>query len=193
MTLQPLFLLMGLLASSVPTAPTKPITTTPSAAAKPNAVPAIPGVTLLKVGAGGKHEQGLIVYDPKKYGVPPAGGPHNQVWQNCGIYEKPVANEHAVHSLEHGAVWITYQPDLPNATLEKLKKAARDNPLVILSPYPKLPAPVVVTAWGAQKRYWGYGAEVLKFMNTYSSAKGSLAPEVGAPCQGGTNDVDTRI
>ena len=42
--------------------------------------------------------------------TPPVGGPHNPIWQNCGFYSKPVRNEHAVHSMEHGAVWITYSP-----------------------------------------------------------------------------------
>jgi hypothetical protein len=45
--------------------------------------------------------------------TPPVGGTHNATWMNCGIYDKPVANERAVHNLEHGAVWITYQPSLP--------------------------------------------------------------------------------
>lgn len=148
---------------------------------------------MLEVGKGGDHQNGLISYDHKKYGLPPAGGPHNPVWQNCGIYEKPITNEHAVHSLEHGAVWIAYQPNLPKNILEKLKKAVQNNPLAILSPYPKLPAPVVATAWGVQKRYIGFGAEVGRFIAKYSSAQGSLAPEMGAPCEGGTSDVDTRL
>ena len=41
---------------------------------------------------------------------PPIGGDHNPVWQNCGVYRDPVLDEMAVHSLEHGAVWITYRP-----------------------------------------------------------------------------------
>jgi hypothetical protein len=41
---------------------------------------------------------------------PPVGGPHNPIWQNCGFYSKPVRDEYAVHSMEHGAVWITYSP-----------------------------------------------------------------------------------
>ena len=54
------------------------------------------------------------VTGPVTYSVtPPVGGPHNATWMNCGIYDKPVANERAVHNLEHGAVWITYQPSLP--------------------------------------------------------------------------------
>ncbi|HZY44457.1 MAG TPA: DUF3105 domain-containing protein, partial [Anaerolineae bacterium] len=44
--------------------------------------------------------------------VPPVGGTHDPAWLNCGIYDQPVRTENAVHSMEHGAVWITYQPDL---------------------------------------------------------------------------------
>ena len=55
----------------------------------------------------GLHESGDILYEQ----VPPVGGPHNAVWQNCGFYSQYLNNVNAVHSLEHGAVWITYDPD----------------------------------------------------------------------------------
>ena len=55
------------------------------------------------------HVAGPVSYDR----VPPAGGAHNAVVLNCGVYSQPVPNENAVHSLEHGAVWITYRPTLP--------------------------------------------------------------------------------
>ncbi|HET9966829.1 MAG TPA: DUF3105 domain-containing protein [Streptosporangiaceae bacterium] len=48
-------------------------------------------------------------------GTPPVGGRHNATWMNCGIYDQPVPNERAVHNMEHGAIWITYQPSLPQA------------------------------------------------------------------------------
>ena len=51
--------------------------------------------------AGGDHRSGSLVYAEN----PPAGGPHNPSWLNCGIYEEAVPAEYAVHSLEHGAVW----------------------------------------------------------------------------------------
>src|SRR5213592_4260101 len=78
------------------------------------------------------HVNGPITYPQ----VPPVGGPHNPVWLNCGIYDRPVPNENAVHSLEHGAVWITYEPDLPAADVAQLRSLVRGHTYVILSPYP---------------------------------------------------------
>ena len=43
-------------------------------------------------------------------GLPPAGGPHFPVWLDPGIYGSPVSDGEAVHSLEHGMVWISYNP-----------------------------------------------------------------------------------
>ena len=40
--------------------------------------------------------------------TPPVGGPHNPQWQTCAFYDKPIMVERGVHSMEHGAVWITY-------------------------------------------------------------------------------------
>ncbi len=71
--------------------------------------------TFPNISAG--HQEGTITYEQ----TPPAGGPHNAAWQNCGTYNNPIANENAVHSLEHGAVWITYRPDLPAEAVEQLK------------------------------------------------------------------------
>lgn len=67
------------------------------------------------------HVEGTVDYAMS----PPAGGPHNQVWLNCGIYSEAVPNENAVHDLEHGAVWITYAPDLPQSDIDKLKATDR--------------------------------------------------------------------
>src|SRR5262245_2419866 len=65
----------------------------------------------------GLHVAGPIVYSEN----PPIGRQHNVVWQNCGIYDAPIHSEHAVHSMEHGAIWITYRPDLDSAHVQTLK------------------------------------------------------------------------
>ena len=185
---------LSVAASSPTPAPTPALT--PSGTPKPSTSAPVPtdlsGVKVLEVGQGGVHQAGLIVYNAQKYGLPPAGGPHNPIWQNCGVYARPVANEYAVHALEHGVVWIAYRPGLPSTVIDKLRAAVRGNPRVILAPYPKLPAQVVATAWGVQKRYNSYGAEVGRFMALYSSEEGSKAPEFGATCQGGASDADSR-
>src|SRR5829696_10428061 len=83
---------------------------------------------------------------------PPAGGDHAPVWQNCGFYDAPVRNENAVHNLEHGVVWITYQPDLPPAEVDALRQLTLVNNRLLISPYPGLDSPIVLTTWDRQLR-----------------------------------------
>jgi Protein of unknown function (DUF3105) len=130
------------------------------------------------------HVDGTVDYE-KDYGMnPPAGGNHNGVWLNCGIYNQPQPNENAVHVLEHAGVWITY--DASKVTGDDLKKLQSETPstFAVLSPYPDLPAPVVVSAWGAQVQLKGVDdARLKQFITKYWQA--SSAPELGAACTGG--------
>ena len=116
--------------------------------------------------------------------LPPVGGPHRAEWQNCGIYDQPVQAENAVHSLEHGAVWITYQPDLATDEVNKLKDAIRGNGYALLSPASNLPAPIVASAWRVQLRLTTVAdPRLAEFVSKY--AAGPQAPEPGAACSGG--------
>lgn len=120
--------------------------------------------------------------------TPPVGGAHSPVWQNCGVYSQPIQNEHAVHSLEHGAVWITYQPDLPADQVQKLRDLVQNRSYTLLSPYPGLPKPVVASAWGLQLQLDSADdARLPQFIAKY--AQGSQTPEPGAVCSGGTSAV----
>ena len=78
------------------------------------------GVEDVDVGGAGKHTEEAVDYAQS----PPAGGEHNPAWQNAGFYEEPVPNETAVHTLEHGAVWITYQSDLPQEQKDAIRELA---------------------------------------------------------------------
>lgn len=116
--------------------------------------------------------------------IPPVGGTHNPAWQNCGIYPLPVPNENAVHSLEHGAIWINYHPDLDPAEITKLEEITRQSGYRLLSPYPDLSSPVVVSAWGYQlKLESADDPRLLAFIEKYE--RNPESPEPGAPCTGG--------
>jgi hypothetical protein len=120
-----------------------------------------------------------------KYGTnPPAGGVHNPAWLNCGIYTEPQQNENAVHALEHGAVWVTYNADeLSESDVDTLRSKLPSS-YVILSPYPDLDAPVVASAWGAQVKLDGVDDERLAdFIEKYWQSPN--VPEAGALCTRG--------
>ena len=135
------------------------------------------------------HQEGGIDYDHAS----PPGGAHNAVWQNCGIYDEPVPAEAAVHSLEHGAVWITYQPALTENELASLQKqvrqalANRDEPMVILSPQPEQTEPIIATAWQVQLTLESADdARLQQFLDQYQV--GPYTPEPSAPCTGGVGE-----
>jgi hypothetical protein len=94
------------------------------------------------------HKQGTQTYVTS----PPVGGAHNSTWQNCmgDVYDKPIANEHAVHSLEHGAVWITYKEGLPADQVAKLAEKVQGKEYMLMSPYAGLDKNVSVQVWGYQ-------------------------------------------
>ena len=117
--------------------------------------------------------------------LPPVGGIHSGIWQNCGIYEEPIQAKNAVHSMEHGAVWITYQPELPAAAVEELQDKVRGESYTLLSPFPELKSPVVLTAWGIQLELESAGDNrIEQFIDRYQ--QGPQTPERGASCVNGT-------
>lgn len=128
-----------------------------------------------------EHVQGPVTYDQ----TPPVGGPHNPTWLNCGVYTKPVPNENAVHDLEHGAVWVTYDPSLPATDVAKLRDLMPST-YTVLSPYPGLPAKIVLSGWNAQVTVSSVtDARIAQFFEKYW--KSATAPEPGAPCTGGVD------
>ncbi|QIK68755.1 DUF3105 domain-containing protein [Nocardioides sp. HDW12B] len=116
--------------------------------------------------------------------TPSVGGDHNPVWQNCGFYDSEVAPENATHSLEHGAVWIGYAPDLADDQVTALEDIASQNDYVLVSPVEGMDSPVTLSAWGLQ-----IGVDTVDdpaveaFIEEYQ--QGPQTQEPGASCQGG--------
>ncbi|MFP5318910.1 MAG: DUF3105 domain-containing protein [Acidimicrobiia bacterium] len=129
---------------------------------------------------GNSHVPGRVDYPQ----TPPVGGDHNATWQNCGFYSSPVVSELAVHSMEHGAVWIVFRPSLPSDQVALLRQLAQ-RPYVLVSPWvdEEIPTPVVASAWGLQLRAdAATDPAVAAFVQAY--ANGPQTPERGAPCTG---------
>lgn len=131
-----------------------------------------------------QHVSGTINY-PNSDTTPPDGGNHNSAPSSCLVYDKPIANEHAVHSLEHGAVWVTYQPSLPAKDVDVLKNLVTGDPYRMLSPYPGLKSKISLQAWG-ERLFVNKVSDprVKKFLDLFTA--GPQAQEPGTPCQGTT-------
>ena len=137
--------------------------------------------------AGSNHIDGDIDYSAQpdyKGEIPPAGGAHNNVWQTCQVYEQPIRQENAVHSMEHGAVWITYQPTLSADQIASLKDMVEGDGYMLMSPYTNLPAPIVLTAWNHQLQLQTFDKDTIeRFIRSYKTKRG-VTPELGASCVG---------
>jgi hypothetical protein len=136
---------------------------------------------------GGDHTTDPVTYTQ----TPPAGGPHDPAWEDCGVYTEPIRNENAVHALEHGTLWVTYQPGLSQSGIAKLETALGTvkSKKTILSPYDGLPSQVVVTVWNAQLDLTGPNDPRLTvFLGFYGD--GHTAPEASiASCAGGVHNL----
>ncbi len=127
------------------------------------------------------HDDDLVLTPA---GMPPVGGIHHAELQNCGIYTTPILDARAIHSLEHGAVWITYRADFPPAEISALQDIVRNESFLLLSPYPSQEHPLVLTAWGVQLPLKSVTDPRLPaFIARYRL--GPTAPEVGASCNNG--------
>ena len=145
----------------------------------------LPGVVRYDVSNGDDHTKGHVDYPQ----TPPVGGPHNPKWQNCGFYSGTVQNELAVHSLEHGAVWITYRAPLASSARAALTELAKSNDYVLVSAYDDLPAPFVVSAWRHQLRLTSFDkTRIDSFVRVFSG--GTTAPEPIGSCRGGLGRPD---
>ena len=81
---------------------------------------------------------------------PPTSGPHyGDGVAGAGIHQEEVADELLVHSLEHGAVIISYKSSLASEDIEEIKKAFNQaEGKKILVPRKNLEVVVALTSWG---------------------------------------------
>ena len=139
------------------------------------------------------HVDGPVVYSV----TPPVGGNHNATWMNCGIYNAPVPSERAVHNLEHGAIWITYEPTLAKGEISQLTAFVKKQKLVSpagqpaerymdLTPWKdnSIGSPIVLSAWGFQLKVTSpTDPRMQQFVDAFRT-NAKYTPELGAACNG---------
>ncbi|ALV33242.1 DUF3105 domain-containing protein [Streptomyces sp. CdTB01] len=131
---------------------------------------------------GRNHVQGTVKYAM----APPVGGNHNQAWMTCdgSVYTEPVANENAVHSLEHGAVWSTYNGKATEADVKTLTDKVSKTPYTLMSPDKRQSRTITLSAWGHQlSANKASDQKIEQFLAKY--VQGAQTPEPGAACTGG--------
>ncbi len=195
----------------------RPVKLVPDTSGIPGAVMYDQGQYMTLATQDGKNIHYSHVTGPVRYAMtPPAGGPHDIVWMNAGVYTKPVPSERAVHNMEHGAIWITYRPSLSKAQVQKLTAfvgkqsmiaepqgkggvavSGQANRFMDLSPWASdaLPAPIVLSSWGHQLRIErADDPRMQRFVDVFRHRK-PWSPEVSEPVDGvptGTGGVADR-
>jgi Protein of unknown function (DUF3105) len=150
-----------------------------SAASSTTAADKIPGIQHY-ANLTRNHVSGVVKYAQS----PPVGGDHSPVWAPCNgiVYPAQIANENAVHPLEHGAIWITYKPGLDAADLDVLTKLVSGQQYIFMTPYAGLKTNVSLQAWGYQLFVDSASdARVTQFI-TDLKLNQTNTPELGAAC-----------
>jgi hypothetical protein len=150
------------------------------ASATADQIAKIPGI-VHKTITSRNHVAGVVNYGADS---PPFGGNHNQYWAQCTgiVYDHQLANENAVHTLEHGAIWITYRPGLDQASINTLSEKVLGKNYMLLTPYAGLKTPISLQAWGYQLFVDSASDPRIDQFITDLRLNPNTVPEYGASC-----------
>ena len=132
--------------------------------------------------AGGQHVTTPVDYTES----PPVGGPHDNEWADCTgtVYDVDIRHENAVHGLEHGAVWITYDPDtIADGDLDVLEGLVEGRQGMMLSPYAGLKSPISLQSWNHQLFVDSASDERVEQYIDFMVFNADFTPEPGASCE----------
>ena len=118
-----------------------------------------------------QSDHGREHVDSKKYGgdQPPTSGAHaNPV--SWGVYDTEVRDDQLIHNMEHGGIYISYQPSLPKEQVEKLKEllsAPFSDPQfqpskIVLAPRVENKSPIELSSWRRSEALASYDQQKIK-------------------------------
>jgi hypothetical protein len=117
---------------------------------------------------------------------PPVGGPHDAFWADCTgtVYDVDIRHENAVHSMEHGATWITYDPEtIGDDDLSTLEELVDGRSGLLLSPYAGLGSTISLQSWNHQLAVDSASDVRVEQYVDLMTFNDEFYPEVGASCE----------
>lgn len=124
-----------------------------------NRQPAKPRPGIAQKDNGRQHVQA------KQYGgdQPPTSGDHAEPvpWQ---VYSQEIPDANVIHNMEHGGVYISYRPDLPQDQIAKLRALftkpysnPKFSPIkAVVAPRAANKAPIVLSSWTRSETLQSY-------------------------------------
>ncbi|MCF7905731.1 DUF3105 domain-containing protein [Candidatus Gracilibacteria bacterium] len=103
---------------------------------------------------------------PEYNSNPPTSGPHYVKATNWGVYQEELQDENLVHSLEHGGIWISYQPNIDEETKEQLEAIGKTHSgSVVVSPRSANDSPIAIASWGRLEKLIEFDEEdIIEFI-----------------------------
>ena len=123
---------------------------------------------------------------------PPVAGPHSDVVP-CGTYGSPVPSENVIHSLEHGAVYALYSPELPVQQIRALEGLAEKEGWTknfLVAPFEgEMPEGTLISIGS-----WGYRMDLDEIdedaiVQYYDEFEGTRTNEAGVGCDNTEDDT----
>lgn len=101
---------------------------------------------------------------------PPTSGGHLATTKKWGVYNKKIEDKMALHSLEHGGIWISYK-NMDDESIKILEEIGKSNSQsVIVSPRENNDNNLVVASWGKMMRLETVDKTLIqKYINTYKN------------------------
>lgn len=128
----------------------------------------------------GTDHIGFGVSPPEYNADPPTSGPHLDTPAPCGIYRQPVPDGSTLHSMEHGAVVVHYDPSIESARRAQIEDIARSIAgELIVAPRPDMEDELVLTAWTKRLAMDTIDENVIR---SFAAQFANRSPEGAASC-----------